>query len=107
MPRPLNFLHLSTFYPPWSFGGDAIYIHRLARSLGDDGHHVDVAYCRDAYDLLHPAPPPAAFPDHPNVHVHALRHAGGPARARCWRTRRAGRCSRRARSRDLPPAAPL
>ena len=70
--RSLNFLHLSTFYPPWSFGGDAIYIHRLARALGDDGHHVDVVHCRDAYDLLHPAPVPAAFADHPNVHVHAL-----------------------------------
>jgi glycosyltransferase involved in cell wall biosynthesis len=70
--RPLNFLHLSTFYPPWSFGGDAIYIHRLARALGDDGHRVDIGHCRDAYDLLHPAAPPASFPGHPNVHVHAL-----------------------------------
>jgi hypothetical protein len=29
MSRPLNFLHLTTFYPPYSFGGDAMYIYRL------------------------------------------------------------------------------
>jgi hypothetical protein len=28
--RPLNFLHLTTFYPPSSFGGDAIYAMGLA-----------------------------------------------------------------------------
>ena len=72
MLRPLNVLHVSTFYPPWSFGGDAIYIHRLAHALGDDGHHVDIAHCRDAYELLHPAPPPSVFPEHPNVHIHTL-----------------------------------
>ena len=75
MLRPLNFLHLSTFYPPWSFGGDAIYLHRLAHALGDEGHHVDIAHCRDAYDLLHPEPPPSAFRSHPNVHVHDAEHA--------------------------------
>ena len=55
MARPLNILHLSPFYPPWSFGGDAVYLHRLAHALGDDGHHVDVGYSRAAYGLLHPA----------------------------------------------------
>lgn len=72
MRRPLRFLHLSTFYPPYSFGGDAMYIYRLAHALGDAGHSVDVAYCRDAYHLLHPAEPEIRFRDHPNVTVHAL-----------------------------------
>ena len=44
----------------------------MAHALGDDGHRVDIAHCRDAYDLLHPEPPPSAFRSHPNVHVHAL-----------------------------------
>ncbi len=72
MARPLRILHVSTFYPPWSFGGDAIYLSRLARALADDGHHVDVAHCRDAYTLLHPDPPPAAFVAHAGVQVHDL-----------------------------------
>jgi len=73
MSRLLNFLHLTTFYPPYSFGGDAMYIYRLAHALGDGGHHVDVVHCTDAYDLLHPAEPEINFPLHPNVTVHSLK----------------------------------
>jgi glycosyltransferase involved in cell wall biosynthesis len=72
MRRPLRFLHISTFYPPWSFGGDAMYIHRLSHALADEGHEVDVLHCRDAYHLLHPGDPPEAFPAHPGVRVHDL-----------------------------------
>jgi glycosyltransferase involved in cell wall biosynthesis len=72
MTRPLNFLHLTTFYPPYSFGGDAMYIYRLAHSLGDEGHHVDVIHCIDAYRLQHPAEPEIKFKEHPNVTRHGL-----------------------------------
>lgn len=77
MSRPLNFLHLTTFYPPYSFGGDAMYIYRLAHALGDAGHHVDVIHCVDSYHLLHPAEPPIEFADHPNVTRHGLRSGYG------------------------------
>ncbi len=73
MTRPLNFLHLTTFYPPYSFGGDAMYLYRLCHALGDLGHSVDVVHCRDAYHLLHPGPPEIPMPDHPNVRRHELR----------------------------------
>lgn len=73
MSRPLQILHLTTFYPPFSFGGDAMYIHRLAHAQADAGHTVDVVHCVDAYHLLHPAAPPIAFASHPNVTVHSLR----------------------------------
>lgn len=72
MRRPLRFLHVSTFYPPWSFGGDAMYIHRLSHALADDGHDVDVVHCRDAYRLLQPQAPSEVFPTHPRVRVHDL-----------------------------------
>jgi glycosyltransferase involved in cell wall biosynthesis len=77
MSRPLNFLHLTTFYPPYSFGGDAMYIYRLLHALGDAGHQVDVIHCVDSYDLLHPAPPEIRFAGHPNVTVHELRSGYG------------------------------
>jgi glycosyltransferase involved in cell wall biosynthesis len=73
MSRPMNFLHLTTFYPPYSFGGDAIQLHRLAHALGDSGHHVDVVHCEDSYHLLHPGEPPVKYADHPNVKRHGLR----------------------------------
>ena len=77
MSRPLNFLHLTTFYPPYSFGGDATGIYRLCHALGDDGHRVDVIHCVDAYHVLHPAPPPVQFPEHPSVTRHELRTGYG------------------------------
>ena len=77
MSRPLRFLHLTTFYPPYSFGGDAMYIYRLAHALADGGHHVDVVHCVDAYHLLHPAEPEIAFREHPGVRRHELRSGWG------------------------------
>jgi glycosyltransferase involved in cell wall biosynthesis len=73
MNRPLKFLHLTTFYPPYSFGGDAMYIYRLAHALGEAGHDVDIIHCIDSYHLLHPAEPEIKFADHPNVTTHGLR----------------------------------
>lgn len=77
MKRPLNFLQISTFYPPYSFGGDAMQIYRLSHALGESGHHVDVIHCEDSYRLLHPADPPIEFADHPNVVRHGLRSGFG------------------------------
>ena len=73
----MNFLHLTTFYPPYSFGGDAMYIYRLAHALGDAGHQVDVIHCIDAYHLLHPKAPEIEFASHPNVRTHGLRSGYG------------------------------
>jgi glycosyltransferase involved in cell wall biosynthesis len=73
--RPLNFLHLTTFYPPYSFGGDAMYLHRLSHALGEAGHHVDIIHCIDAYLMLHQGEPEIKFDSHPNVTPHGL-HTG-------------------------------
>ena len=77
MSRPLNFLHLTTFYPPYSFGGDAMYMYRLCHALADAGHHIDVIHCVDSYHLLHPAEPEVKFADHPNVATHGIRSGYG------------------------------
>ena len=42
MNRPLRFCMVATFYPPYHFGGDAIYVHRLANALARRGHTVIV-----------------------------------------------------------------
>jgi glycosyltransferase involved in cell wall biosynthesis len=52
--KPLKFLNLTTFYPPHSFGGDAIGIQRLCRALVRRGHEVTVAHDTDAYEVLAP-----------------------------------------------------
>lgn len=76
MPRPLNFLHVTTFYPPYSFGGDGIFVQRLAHALGDQGHHVDIVHCVDSY-LLAGRRAGSQSPVHPNVTVHPLRSPYG------------------------------
>jgi glycosyltransferase involved in cell wall biosynthesis len=70
---PHRFLHVTTFYPPYSFGGDGAYVHRLAHALAGAGHEVDVLHSIDAYRLFHPAEPEIAWPSHPGVTVHGLR----------------------------------
>jgi len=75
--RPLKFCHLSTFYPPYSFGGDAVFLHRLANTLAQHGHEVDVIHCADSYHVLHPGPPPNPISNHPAVTVHTLKSPWG------------------------------
>jgi glycosyltransferase involved in cell wall biosynthesis len=75
--RPLRFLHLTTFYPPYNFGGDGIHVQRLAHALADAGHVVHVAHCVDSYRLAQPREPTLRPIDHPRVFRHALR---SPAR---------------------------
>lgn len=72
MTRSMRFLHLTTFYPPYSFGGDAMYIYRLAHALGDQGHQVDVIHCIDSYHLQHAGEPEIQFSEHPNVRRYGL-----------------------------------
>ncbi|MEO6444093.1 MAG: glycosyltransferase family 4 protein [Gemmatimonadaceae bacterium] len=50
----LRFLMLTTFYPPYNFGGDGIGIQRLSRALVKRGHHVSVVHDADAYEVLNP-----------------------------------------------------
>lgn len=58
-----RFLMLTTFYPPHSFGGDAIGIQRLSRGLVRLGHHVTVVHDTDAYRVLQDGTIPDA-PEH-------------------------------------------
>jgi glycosyltransferase involved in cell wall biosynthesis len=69
----LRFCLVSTFYPPYNFGGDGIYAHRLANGLARRGHRVTVVHSPSAYEYLAGAAPAAGYADHPNVTVRALR----------------------------------
>jgi glycosyltransferase involved in cell wall biosynthesis len=68
---------VTTFYPPYHFGGDAVFIHRLVQALARRGHFVDVVHSVDAYRLQHRGEPDVAFDDHPGVRRHALDSGGG------------------------------
>ena len=48
----MRFCLLSTFYPPWSFGGDGIQVRRLARVLVAGGHDVTVVHSPRVHEVL-------------------------------------------------------
>ena len=75
--RPLRFCMITTFYPPYNFGGDGLFVQRLAHELADRGHHVQVIHCVDAYRLLAGKQPDAGYASHPNVTFHGLRSRFG------------------------------
>jgi glycosyltransferase involved in cell wall biosynthesis len=78
MSKPLRFCMVTTFYPPFNFGGDGIFVHRLSNELAARGHRVEVIHCADSYRLLAGRDPAGDYRDHPNVSVHTLRSAAGP-----------------------------
>jgi glycosyltransferase involved in cell wall biosynthesis len=72
-----RFCFVTTFYPPYNFGGDGIAVRRLAIALAERGHHVEVVHCIDAFQMLRPPEMPAtgAYSDHPSIVHHGLHSA--------------------------------
>lgn len=68
----MRFCMVTTFYPPYNFGGDGIFVQTLARALVSEGHHVEVVHCEDAY-RLRGREQPAAQVEQDGVVVHRLR----------------------------------
>ena len=64
---------VSTFYPPYNFGGDGIYAYRLANGLAQLGHQVTVLHSPTAYEMLAGTKPSEPYEDHNNVTVHPVR----------------------------------
>ena len=77
MARLPRFCILSIFYPPYSFGGDAMYLYRLVNALARRGCEVDVIHCIDSYQVFASKPSAHQFPQHPNVTVHSLKSPWG------------------------------
>ncbi|MDH5197516.1 MAG: glycosyltransferase family 4 protein [Gemmatimonadota bacterium] len=73
----LRFCMLTTFYPPYNFGGDGIGIQRLSRALVRRGHQVTVVHDIDAFNLLHRGPEPETPDTDDGVVVRGLRSGAG------------------------------
>lgn len=77
MSRPLRICMITTFYPPYSFGGDANYVYQLSNALAEQGHHLEVIHCLDSYNLLARGETLRSYQPHPNVTVHRLKSGLG------------------------------
>lgn len=72
---------VNTFYPPWNFGGDGVYVRRFAHALARRGCEVHVVHDTETYELLAAETRGALQPlDEPDgVVVHRLRSGFGLA----------------------------
>lgn len=64
---------VTTFYPPYSFGGDAVFVRNLVRELACRGHQVEVVHNVDAYRALTKSEPERPVRGVDGVRVHGLR----------------------------------
>jgi glycosyltransferase involved in cell wall biosynthesis len=69
----LRFCMLTTFYPPFNFGGDGIGIERLCHGLLRRGHEVTVVLDEDAWRNLAPGREPAEKVHPPGLEVIRLK----------------------------------
>jgi glycosyltransferase involved in cell wall biosynthesis len=72
----MRFCMVGTYYPPYHFGGDAVFVQSLARALVARGHQVEVVHCEDAYRLGAGAARPVEAEDD-GITVHRLRSPFG------------------------------
>jgi glycosyltransferase involved in cell wall biosynthesis len=68
---------VTTFFPPYNFGGDGIFVHQLSNELARAGHQVDVIHCIDAYRFLTRRQPETIYENLPKVKVFGLRSQVG------------------------------
>lgn len=64
---------ITTFYPPYNFGGDGIGIQRFSQALVRRGHEVTVLQDVDAYNVLSSGPEPSEEASDDGVEVVRLR----------------------------------
>lgn len=72
----MRFCHVSTFYPPYHFGGDAILTQSICEGLVRRGHEVTIVHSADAFELLGETMPDAPV-DPPGLRRRTLRSGFG------------------------------
>ena len=74
----MRFCMVTTFYPPYHFGGDATYVRALSRALTARGHSVEVVHCEDAYRLRGKEIDERSASADDGILVHRLKSGLGP-----------------------------
>lgn len=80
---------ITTFYPPYHFGGDGTYVRVLTHAWARRRHEVTVIHDRNAYDLLAHGRSPEQTKHPDRVVVHGLRSRYGALA--CFATHQTGR----------------
>jgi glycosyltransferase involved in cell wall biosynthesis len=85
----LRFALVTTFFPPYHFGGDGLAVRRLAHAIARRGHEVEVVHDVDAFRALNKGPEPVAPVESEGVRVHRLQSRWGSLS--CLATQQLGR----------------
>ncbi|HEX7930661.1 MAG TPA: glycosyltransferase, partial [Sphingomicrobium sp.] len=73
----MRFGMVTTFYPPFSYGGDATYVRNLAKSVAALGHEVEVIASTDAFFVRSKDQGEADVTAEDGITVHRLSHPAG------------------------------
>lgn len=68
----LRFAMITTFYPPYHFGGDAAFVRQFSEILAQYGHEVDVIHDVDAYKMLSGQQKPKAINRPSGVNIYRM-----------------------------------
>lgn len=68
----MKFCMVTTFFPPYHMGGDAVYVARLSEALARRGHEVHVVHDIDAYHASGGRAPRGLYAAPPGVTVYPL-----------------------------------
>jgi glycosyltransferase involved in cell wall biosynthesis len=74
--KPLKFCMVTTFYPPYNFGGDGIFVERLVHALARHGHTIDVIHDVDAFALNAKILPDPVTSQYAEIKIHSLSGMG-------------------------------
>jgi len=73
----MRFCMITTFYPPYSFGGDGSFVRALSKLLAGQGHHVEVIHCADSFRTLGGEVTATTASAFDNIRVHTLQSPFG------------------------------
>lgn len=73
----MRFGMITTFYPPYSYGGDGTYVRSLAKSMVALGHEVEIIASTDAYRVRSNDDGRAETAIDEGIKVHRLHHPAG------------------------------
>lgn len=73
----MRFCMVTTFYPPYHFGGDATYVRSLSRALVELGHEVEVIHCEDAFHTVNKGSETSHDTNDEGITVHRLKNRFG------------------------------
>lgn len=70
-------LMVSSFYPPYHLGGDAVHVKHLSEALARQGHEVHVEFAPAAYRVKRPLRPSPRSRPSDLVHLHPIHERRG------------------------------